>query len=183
MAEARKWMRMRESLSGGRYDGRPWPPAGEKIDVPDWEYERSLAAGWAVHADPDPEPAPPEPVKAPEPEPVRVYASAHKPEPEEKYKPEPEPARVQARAPEPVRVPAEVSRETAPEEDAPRWQDEFGGSDPPGAPAPEPEPAEPPRPSDPKQDWIDYAADQGLDREKAAAMSKADLMSRYGGRL
>ena len=58
------------------------------------------------------------------------------------------------------------------------------------APAPpdSPEPAdhdvpEPPRPSDPKQDWVDYAAGQGLPRDKAEAMSKADLMSRFGGRL
>jgi hypothetical protein len=142
-----KWIRLRETLSGGRADGRPWPVAGDIIDVADWEYDHCINAGWAEHADP---PAPPEPVKAPEPEPVRVHANAHEPEPEEKYKPEPL---------------AEVSRETVPE------------------PEPAPEPAEPPRPSDPKQDWIDYAEYRGLDREKAAAMSKADLMSRYGGRL
>lgn len=40
-----------------------------------------------------------------------------------------------------------------------------------------------PAPADPKQVWIDYAVSQGLSPDEAAAMTKADLMSRYGGRL
>ncbi len=41
-----------------------------------------------------------------------------------------------------------------------------------------------PAPSSPKQDWIDYAVrEHGLDVHAAGAMTKADLMSRYGGRL
>ena len=130
-----KWIRLRETLSGGRADGRPWPVAGEVVDVPDWEYDHCIAAGWAEHADP---PAPPKAAKVKEPE----------------------------KASEPEK-PADVLPKAAPEK----------------APEPEPEPAEPPRPSDPKQDWVDYAADRGLARDKAEAMSKADLMSRYGGRL
>jgi hypothetical protein len=40
-----------------------------------------------------------------------------------------------------------------------------------------------PGPAAPKAAWIDWAVSQGADQDKAAAMTKADLMSRYGGRL
>jgi len=43
-------------------------------------------------------------------------------------------------------------------------------------------PAEP-RPADPKQAWIDYAVSQGEPADTAGAMTKADLMSKYGGRM
>ena len=58
--------------------------------------------------------------------------------------------------------------------------------------APEPEPAaEPelpvaPGPADPKNAWIEYAVSKAktpAEADAAARMSKADLMSRYGGRL
>jgi hypothetical protein len=52
-----------------------------------------------------------------------------------------------------------------------------------GAAAQPAEPAEMPRPQDPKQAWIDWAVASGAGAEQAAAMTKADLMSRYGGRL
>jgi len=120
-----RWIRMLETISGGRPNGAPWPPAGHSIEVEDWEAEHNTRAGWAVYADP------------PAPEPV----------------PEPEPA------PVPVKAAAKV-------------------------PSPAPETAgEPPRPSDPKDAWVDYAASRGEDRATAAAMSKADLMSKYGGRM
>jgi len=136
-----KWIRLRETLSGGRADGRPWPVAGEVVDVPDWEYDHCIAAGWAEHADP---PAPPKAARAREPE----------------------------EAPEPEK-PAEVSREPESGDGSSLFEQTGGTITNP----------EPPRPSDPKPDWVDYAADRGLARDKAEAMSKADLMSRYGGRL
>jgi len=136
-----KWIRLRETLSGGRADGRPWPVAGEVVDVPDWEYDHCIAAGWAEHADP---PAPPKAARAREPE----------------------------EAPEPEK-PAEVSREPESGDGSSLFEQTGGAITNP----------EPPRPSDPKPDWVDYAADRGLARDKAEAMSKADLMSRYGGRL
>ena len=40
-----------------------------------------------------------------------------------------------------------------------------------------------PASSDPKTAWIEYAVSQGADEAEAARMSKADLQSRYGGRL
>lgn len=40
-----------------------------------------------------------------------------------------------------------------------------------------------PKPSDPKQSWIDYAMSRGATEDEANGMTKADLMSRHGGRL
>lgn len=46
------------------------------------------------------------------------------------------------------------------------------------------QPAVAPPPSAPKQAWIDYAIQaHAADPAEATAMTKADLMSRYGGRL
>jgi hypothetical protein len=155
-----KWIRLRETLSGGRADGRPWPVAGEVVDVPDWEYDHCIAAGWAEHADP---PAPPKAAKAKEPEKAKAK----------------EPEKEPAKAHEPEKTEAHE-----PEKPAGGKVGLYEGDQVVLAKAPEPETApEPPRPSDPKQDWVDYAADRGLARDKAEAMSKADLMSRYGGRL
>jgi hypothetical protein len=44
-------------------------------------------------------------------------------------------------------------------------------------------PEEPPNPHDIKQRWIDYAVARGEPPEVARDMTKADLMSKYGGRL
>jgi hypothetical protein len=109
------------------------------VDVPDWEYDHAVNAGWAVHADP------PEPEKSPEPD------------------------------PEPAASVLEVNEAGHP---TGNLVPEDGVPEPADAEVPEP-----PRPADPKQAWVDYAAGQGMDPETAAAMSKADLMSRYGGRL
>jgi len=40
-----------------------------------------------------------------------------------------------------------------------------------------------PMPHDIKQRWVDYAISQGEDPDIAPNMTKADLMSKYGGRL
>ena len=41
-------IRMTEHRSGGRYDGRPWPPVGEDFDVPDEEGAGLCAQGSAI---------------------------------------------------------------------------------------------------------------------------------------
>jgi hypothetical protein len=41
-------IRMTEHRSGGRYDGRTWPPVGEDFDVPDEEGAGLCAQGSAV---------------------------------------------------------------------------------------------------------------------------------------
>lgn len=38
----------------------------------------------------------------------------------------------------------------------------------------------PPERSDRKDVWVDFAADQGMDRAEAAASTKADLVERFG---
>jgi|SRR5215472_6847455 len=63
-------------------------------------------------------------------------------------------------------------------------------------PAPEPEEVQPeeepameegtgeaPSPSAPKADWVDYAVSKGEVPATAVSMTKADLQSKYGGRL
>ena len=41
-------IRMVQERTGGRWDGRPWPPVGGTIDVIDEEGAAICAAGWAV---------------------------------------------------------------------------------------------------------------------------------------
>jgi hypothetical protein len=53
----------------------------------------------------------------------------------------------------------------------------------PAAAVPVPAETPAPGPADLKAAWVDYAVSQGTDRGQAEAMTKADLMSRYGGRL
>lgn len=42
---------------------------------------------------------------------------------------------------------------------------------------------DPPAPADSKLAWVSYAISQGADPDTASRMTKADLQSRYGGRL
>jgi hypothetical protein len=44
---ALKWIRMRDTISGGRHDGRPWPPAHTDFQVPAWEANDLLRGGLA----------------------------------------------------------------------------------------------------------------------------------------
>ena len=151
------WIVPKETLSGGRCDGRPWPPAGTPIDIPDWEAEHAVNAGWAYYYEPPA--ADPDPGAVREPAAEAVLEAGEAGHPAGDLAPEP-PAAKDAHAPvqEPVPDPVPV-------------------------PEPEDEDPDPPRPSDPKQDWVDYAQSRGMSPVTAAAMSKADLMSRFGGRL
>ncbi len=76
------WVRMRHFISGGRADGRLWPPAHGEIEVPD-------AEGLdLVHAEVADRIRAPEPERAPEPGPlvtaavVEAVPVARAPEPE-----------------------------------------------------------------------------------------------------
>lgn len=54
---------------------------------------------------------------------------------------------------------------------------------PPESPAKVDEPVdevEPPKPTDLKQDWVDYAAGQGYDREELEGMTKSELIEQFG---
>src|SRR5215831_13386439 len=57
------WVRMKDHISGGRHDGRDWPPANGTIDVPDWEAQDLIRGGHAVSAPGEGKgtPVPPEP--------------------------------------------------------------------------------------------------------------------------
>jgi hypothetical protein len=75
-------IRMAETRTGPRWDGRQWPPVGGELDVDDDEGAAVCEHGWAVPADPadgapdareapaDMPPPPPPPEPAPEPEPL-----------------------------------------------------------------------------------------------------------------
>jgi hypothetical protein len=167
------------TTSGGRHDDRPWPPAGVPLEVEDWEGEALVAQHNAVDLTGQvtrdqlapgsrlPETAyitPPAPVSEP-----ALTASGpvrEDPPPEPREPPPDDPP-----GSHPASPPDELLREHLATDDD--RQDS----------PPEPVQDDPPKPADPKQDWIDYAVSQGMGADQAAAMTKADLMSRFGGRL
>jgi hypothetical protein len=85
--------------------------------------------------------------------------------------------------PAPVSLPSETAAGPVPPDPAPEADASPGPAAPSDGVGDVQDEAEPPKPGDPKQAWIDWAVGQGMDGERAGAMSKADLMSRYGGRL
>lgn len=155
-------VRMFDHISGGRWDGRDWPGPGGTIDVPDWEAQdlirgrlAVLVAGRDAELSRQPASAPP---AAAESEPGQAAGGAGQ----------------SAGAPE-VSPLAQVSplAETA---------GTAAGQLPGKPPAPEPALA-PPSAQDSKQKWVDHAVSRGEDPDKAGSMTKADLMSKHGGRL
>jgi hypothetical protein len=82
--------------------------------------------------------------------------------------------RVTAESDAPIEVSGDGTAESA----------QAGEPDAAGEPAAEGEQAgDAPAPSAPKQAWVDYAVSKGADVHAASNSTKADLMSRYGGRL
>jgi hypothetical protein len=183
-------VRMLDYISGGRHDGREWPDpyrGDAVIEVPDWEGEDLIRAHLAARVQP-PAPAPPLPG------PASAVAAEHG------DRAAAEATRHLAAA-QAARVPAAAqSLPGRPDVPGVPGQDFAAGAQAaaggeagePGElaePAAEPsavadgDPAVAPGPSAPKQAWIDWAVTQGAGPDQAAAMTKADLMSRYGGRL
>lgn len=82
--------------------------------------------------------------------------------------------------PAPVSLPSHTAA-------GPDYTPESAPEEEPGPAASGADPPEPPKPADPKQDWMDYASDPRtpghITEDEAGMMTKADLMSRYGGRL
>jgi hypothetical protein len=175
-------VRMRYQMSGGRHDGRPWPPQGTTIEVPDWEGADLIRGEMAVAAGKD----------------AKAVMDSLGEQPVAGH-----PSKVDARPPSQVEGEELAAQAAAEQEDAvasaeppgelpglaPDAADADGtgseGDTAEGEDAAEPtEAAGAPGPSAPKQAWIDYAVGhQGADVHAATAMTKADLMSRYGGRL
>lgn len=150
---------MTAHMSGGRPDGSDWRdfPAGTEMDVADWEADELVRGAQVAVLIPG-EPS----------EPVRLPGV-------------PPGAQEDVTGTEPA-----AAADTAAAEPG---DDAGAATGEPGEPEAEPavaatgEPPAAPVPSAPKQAWIDYAVAQGADPATAAAMTKADLMSRYGGRL
>ena len=167
-------VRMRFQMSGGRHDGRAWPPPATPFEVPDWEGLDLIRGGMADPHGREAEklarevaehPTPGHPSKLDEPEP----------------EPEPEPAQAETEpGPEPP-VAGTVADDGA--GDSGVAEGESAAEPAPDPPLPGPA-ADTPSPASPKQAWIDYAVSvHGADVHAAGNMTKADLMSRYGGRL
>jgi len=156
MSQATMWIAMLHGVSGGRADGRDWPPPGVSIEVPWGEGVDLLNGGHAIQAEPPAVRVAPWALTPPSPPPP----------PPAPYTPPAEPAATM------VSEPAFTAAGPVPAAPAPEPE-----------PEPEPEEVSSPAPGDPKQAWIEYAVSQGAKPDVAAAMTKVDLMSRYGGRL
>jgi hypothetical protein len=88
------WVVMNKYISGGRHDGREWPPEGAPFEVEDWEGEDLVYHGHAyrVASPVQAPPPPPPPAPAPEQEAPAVVEETSPPEPEEPADDAPAPA-------------------------------------------------------------------------------------------
>lgn len=183
-------IRMRHQISGARHDGRAWPPPDTDFEVPEWEAHDLFRGG---HADPagqaakDSWKAEQERATADDRHPSKLNRD---PRPVSQVEAETPGAELAGAMPEAeVRGTGEGAEEGEPDGGAHRAGAESGmpavvtgGAEEQGRPGPG-SPDGAPAPSAPKQAWVDYAVSQGADVHAANGMSKADLMSRYGGRL
>lgn len=163
-------IRMIQNMSGGRYDNQQWPPAGIDFEVPDEEGEaliRDRNALFVRHSAVAPEPVVIVEQIVSEPSPTGsgpIWSSAatgpawSTPGDEKADKPAAKPALEKA-APEPT--PDEIAHEAAPLAQTPNR----------------------PKPSESKRLWEDYAVAKGMDPDDAVDSTKAELMSKFGGRL
>lgn len=146
-------IRMLMTFSGGRYDGRDWPPYNGLIDVPQWEAEQLIGGGNA-------EPATEEELD-------RGYEVLRVPDPNfedrlrEGYEDEEE-------------EDEDLYREDDGEEEA-DFDEDFD-RDEEASEAPE---VKQPYSSANKDTWIDYAVYKGGDRKQVAELTKAQIISKY----
>lgn len=152
-------IRMMETITGGRYDGRPWPAIHETIHVPEWEAMELVRARHAVYEE-DPVLAEPAPEAPPAQEDFGGEASASDSGGE-----------VSGSDSGGATSTAEVT-----------VTDDGSGAEP-GSEVPEGGDVARPAVNQPKAAWVAWAVAQGADPVAAEAMTKADLMSEYGSRL
>jgi hypothetical protein len=180
-----------QQAGGPRYDGRSWPAAGEEFDVPAWEADEITRA--------DPHQSVPLAALVrgadgggPEIKDGQWTVPAADSGPEEKTTEVAEPLKATVSPAGEPKAPAH-EHEHGPGQHVPadRDNDEEKGTEEPrsartGSPAAVTStvesPVEAPASSAPKQDWVAYAVSQGADPHEAGSMTKADLMSRHGGR-
>ena len=175
-------VRMLTHISGGR-NGVPWPPAGETIEVPDDEGASLIRAEVAVASGKDAKAI----MDSLAEQPTAGHPSKLDARPPSQIEGEKLAAEAAAEQGDPPAVAAieEPSGELPSLARDEAGQDEAGGAGNAARDAAESSSvAEAPGPSAPKQAWIDYAVQvHGADVHAAGSMTKADLMSRYGGRL
>lgn len=152
-------IRMRVTMSGGRYDHRDWPPYGQLIDVPDWEGNQLIAAGNAESYE--------------EPELDRGYDVLKVPHPEYETILKRADGSDQAGEEE---EDEDLARDEPEEID---YEDDFERDDDDN----EVEQSEIKKPytNAPKDAWIEYAASKGADRKQVAELTKAQIIAKFGG--
>ena len=180
-------VRMIQYISGGRHDGRNWPDPMNSdgiIDVPDWEARDLIIGGNAYPVEERERTAAQQADTASA---EAALAAEHA----EVASREAAAAAETARAPDGGGAGSEPGEPLADTGTEPTVAAPEDASAAPAPPAPDPAGVAPamagtpaaPAPSAPKQAWIDFAVAQGADVNAVSAMTKADLMSRYGGRL
>lgn len=156
-------VRMISQISGGRADGRIWPEGGSVFETSDSEGFDLVRGGMATPGD--------------------NFAAERLtemglviPEPLPSGLPGAEVPAADGPGTGAEEPPAEEAEPAAAAADAAAAEPaaEAGGTG---------DALAPPAPHDNKQAWIDYAVSRGEDPATAEAMVKADLMSKYGGRL
>jgi hypothetical protein len=140
------------TMSGGRYDNRPWPPYYGTIDVPQWEADQLIGGQNAEYAD--------------EPELDRGYNVLETPDPgwEAKLKGE-EPEK---NLPETMLQP--VSGDFLDDVD----DDDFERDE------PVKQKMQRPAPADNKAAWVEWAIANGANGNQASSQTKVQLISEYG---
>lgn len=167
-------VRMKVQVSGSR-NGVAWPPAETEIEVPYPEGRDLILAELA-------EPVDEKTAEELAEQPTAGHPSKLDARPPSQIEGEKLAAQAAAEQGDPAAEPSGELPSLAPDV---AGQDEAGGEGNAGDGTAESSPAAgAPGPSAPKQAWIDYAVNaHGADVQAASAMTKADLMSRYGGRL
>lgn len=186
-------IRMMETITGGRYDGRTWPSMGDAFHVPEWEAAELVTAKHAVY-DEDPALIAPPALPAQDlPAPAPSVQDQPAPAAGEDWPPAqaaPEPPVTEGMPGQP-----DDNGDSADGDDDSDGSDGSDGSDAgtvagdeagtlagDAAGYDDPGPARP-AVNHPKGAWVDYAVAQGADRATAEGKTKADLMSEFGSRL
>ena len=186
------------SMSGGRDDDRPWPPSGADavpFEVTDEEGAGLVKWGHAVDVskqfkldDIPPHLRLPQVPHVAAPAPVSLPAETaagpadNSPDPPEAGRYDPPDAGWE----DPPAEPADLAGGDGYVNDGPGGGGGELAEPEDSGPEDDGEPPEPPKPADPKQAWFDYATATdpgGMAGKKIDDVTKADLMSKYGGRL
>jgi hypothetical protein len=162
--ERRVWIKLISQRNGSRYDNREWPTPGEPFSVPEWEGEALTRIKEAVYTSDE------------------EAANLSQPKVDSEVVPLDEPIEREYHGGQPVSSP-KVSADVEPvvEENVEEPTEEVVAEEDTADEAVEE--VTKPAPYASKADWVTYAVSQGHDADDASSLTKADLQSRYGGRL